>query len=126
MSDVRVRKLQEFIKQEVSQMLMRGLKDPRIGFTTVTDVHVTGDLREATIYVSLFGSDKEKEDTLIALKTCSWSCAYRAWQGIEITPYSNDSFDKDTSLDYSMHIESLLNEIKRMKKQINKKDTDYE
>ena len=34
MSDVRVRKLQEFIKQEVSQMLMRGLKDPRIGFTT--------------------------------------------------------------------------------------------
>ena len=68
MSDVRVRKLQEFIKQEVSQMLMRGLKDPRIGFTTITDVHVTGDLREATIYVSLFGSDKEKEDTLIALK----------------------------------------------------------
>ena len=39
MSDVRVRKLQEFIKQEVSQMLMRGLKDPRIGFTTITDVH---------------------------------------------------------------------------------------
>ena len=68
MSDVRVRKLQEFIKQEVSQMLMRGLKDPRIGFTTITDVHVTGDLREATIYVSLFGSDKEKEDTLIALQ----------------------------------------------------------
>ena len=67
MSDVRVRKLQEFIKQEVSQMLMRGLKDPRIGFTTITDVHVTGDLREATIYVSLFGSDKEKQDTLIAL-----------------------------------------------------------
>ena len=53
MSDVRVRKLQEFIKQEVSQMLMRGLKDPRIGFTTITDVHVTGDLREATIYVFL-------------------------------------------------------------------------
>ncbi len=46
MSDVRVRKLQEFIKQEVSQMLMRGLKDPRIGFTTITDVHVTGDLRK--------------------------------------------------------------------------------
>lgn len=49
MSDVRVRKLQEFIKQEVSSMLMRGLKDPRIGFVTVTDVEVTGDLRQATI-----------------------------------------------------------------------------
>ena len=66
MSDIRVRKLQEFIKQEISQMLMRGLKDPRIGFVTVTDVHVTGDLREATVYVSLFGSDKEKEDSLQA------------------------------------------------------------
>ena len=88
MSDVRVRKLQEFIKQEVSQMLMRGLKDPRIGFTTITDVHVTGDLREATIYVSLFGSDKLRHIPSI-------------------------TFDKDTSLDYSMHIESLLNEIKK-------------
>ena len=63
MSDVRVRKLQEFIKQEVSQMLMRGLKDPRIGFTTITDVHVTGDLREATRYP-------------YRIKACSWSYSY--------------------------------------------------
>ena len=64
MSDVRVRKLQEFIKQEVSGMLMRGLKDPRIGFVTVTEVEVTGDLRQATIYVSLFGKDEEKKASL--------------------------------------------------------------
>ena len=49
MSEVRVRKLQEFIKQEASQILLRGLTDPRIGFVTVTDVRVTGDLREATM-----------------------------------------------------------------------------
>ena len=55
MSELRVRKVQEFIKQEVSQMLLHDLKDPRIGFVTVTEVKVTGDLREATIYVSLFG-----------------------------------------------------------------------
>ena len=42
MSDVRVRKLQEFIKQEVSQMLMSGLKAPRNGFTTINYFHVTG------------------------------------------------------------------------------------
>ena len=81
MSDVRVRKLQEFIKQEVSQMLMRGLKDPRIGFTTITDVHVTGDLREATIYVSLFGSDKEKTRYPYRIKACGWTYSYRAWKG---------------------------------------------
>ena len=68
MSEVRVRKLQEFIKQEASQILLRGLKDPRIGFVTVTDVRVTGDLREATIYVSLFGSEAEKQQSLETLR----------------------------------------------------------
>lgn len=113
MSDVRVRKLQEFIKQEVSQMLMRGLKDPRIGFTTITDVHVTGDLREATIYVSLFGSDKEKQDTLIALQHAAGHIRTELGKVLRLRHIPEISFDKDTSLDYSMHIESLLNEIKK-------------
>ena len=134
MSDVRVRKLQEFIKQEVSQMLMRGMKDPRIGFTTVTDVEVTGDLRQAKIYVSLFGSDKEKADTLQALKEINPAIGeieqlksirdrlqelkharghVRSELGkiLNLRHVPEIDFDKDTSLDYSMHIESLINEI---------------
>ena len=67
MSELRVRKIQEFIKQEVSNMLLHDLKDPRIGFVTVTGVEVTGDLREARIFVSLFGSDEEKAASLEAL-----------------------------------------------------------
>ena len=55
MSELRVRKMQEFIKQEVGNMLLRELKDPRLGFVTVTGVKLTGDLREVTVYVSLFG-----------------------------------------------------------------------
>ena len=111
MSDVRVRKLQEFIKQEVSQMLMRGMKDPRIGFTTVTDVEVTGDLRQATIYVSLFGSDKEKKDTLEALKHARGHVRSELGKILNLRHVPEIDFDKDTSLDYSMHIESLINEI---------------
>ena len=124
MSDVRVRKLQEFIKQEVSQMLMRGLKDPR--FTTITDVHVTGDLREATIYVSLFGSDKEKEDTLIALKHAAGHIRTELGKVLKLRHIPSITFDKDTSLDYSMHIESLLNEIKKDEEKINTKDREHE
>ena len=111
MSDVRVRKLQEFIKQEVSQMLMRGMKDPRIGFTTVTDVEVTGDLRQATIYVSLFGSDKEKKDTLEALKHARGHVRSELGKILNLRHVPEIDFDKDTSLDYTMHIESLINEI---------------
>ena len=111
MSDVRARKLQEFIKQEVSQMLMRGMKDPRIGFTTVTDVEVTGDLRQAKIYVSLFGSDKEKADTLQALKHARGHVRSELGKILNLRHVPEIDFDKDTSLDYSMHIESLINEI---------------
>ena len=64
MGEVRVRKIQEFIKQEVSAMLLREIKDPRVGFVTVTDAKITGDLREATVYVSLYGSPEEKRATL--------------------------------------------------------------
>lgn len=54
MGELRVRKIQEFIKQEVSRIILQELKDPRLGFVTVTDARITGDLREATVYVSLF------------------------------------------------------------------------
>lgn len=60
MSELRVRKMQEFIKQEVGNMLLRELKDPRLGFVTVTGVKLTGDLREATVYVSLLEKKREK------------------------------------------------------------------
>jgi len=113
MSDVRVRKLQEFIKQEVSQMLMRGLKDPRIGFVTVTDVEVTGDLRQAKIFVSLFGSDKEKEDTLRALQHATGHIRTELGHVLRLRYTPELSFQRDTSLDYSMHIESILNDIKK-------------
>lgn len=112
MNDIRVRKLQEFIKQEFSNMLMRGLKDPRIGFTTVTDVRVTGDLREATIYVSLYGSEKEKNDTLQALRHAAGHIRTELGKVLHLRHTPNISFEKDTTLDYSMHIESLLNDIK--------------
>ena len=53
MGELRVRKIQEFIKQEVSRIILQELKDPRLGFVTVTDARITGDLREATVYEPL-------------------------------------------------------------------------
>ena len=113
MGDVRVRKVQEFIKQEVSQILLRGLKDPRVGFVTVTDVEVTGDLREATVYVSLFGSDEAKQASLQALRKASGYFRSELGKVLKLRHIPEISFAADTSLDYSMHIESLLNSIKK-------------
>lgn len=116
MSDVRVRKLQEFIKQEFSQMLMRGLKDPRIGFVTVTEVEVTGDLRQATIYVSLFGNDEAKKESLQALRHASGHIRSELGKTLHLRHTPEIFFKQDTSLDYSMHIESILNTIKKDEK----------
>ena len=68
MGQLRAEKVQEFIKQELSTIILTELKDPRIGFVTVTRVEVTGDLRVAKAYISLMGKTKQKADTWQALQ----------------------------------------------------------
>lgn len=111
MSELRVRKVQEFIKQEVSQMLLHDLKDPRIGFVTVTEVKVTGDLREATIYVSLFGKPEEKKASLDALNKSRGFVRRELGQSLKIYYTPEITFSEDASLDYGMHIDGLLKKI---------------
>ncbi len=68
MGQVRIEKMQELIGQEVSKMLMKDVKNPKIGFVTVTGVKMTGDLRTAKIFVSVLGDDKNISETFTALK----------------------------------------------------------
>ena len=96
MGELRVRKIQEFIKQEVSNILLRELKDPRLGFVTVTDARITGDLREATVYVSLFGYIRTEVGRRL---------------GIRYSP--TIEFKEDTSLDYGMKIDKILRDIEK-------------
>lgn len=113
MGELRVRKIQEFIKQEVSNIILRELKDPRIGFITVTDARITGDLREATVYVSLFGSDAEKADTLKALKSANGYIRSEVGKRLEIRYSPTIEFKEDTSLDYGMKIDKILRDIEK-------------
>ena len=117
MSEVRVRKIQEFIKQEVGQMLLRDLKDPRLGFVTITGVKVTGDLRQAKIFVSLFGSDADKKSSLEALNKAKGYIRREIGQRLKIYYTPEISFEEDTSLDYGMHIDSLLRDIHKEDKE---------
>lgn len=113
MGELRVRKIQEFIKQEVSNIILRELKDPRIGFITVTDARITGDLREATVYVSLFGSDAEKADTLKALKSANGYIRSEVGKRLGIRYSPAIEFKEDTSLDYGMKIDKILRDIEK-------------
>ena len=111
MGELRIRKIQEFIKQEVSNIILRELKDPRMGFVTVTDAHITGDLREATVYISLFGSDEDKKNTLAALKSANGFIRTEVGRRLGIRYSPTIEFKEDTSLDYGMKIDKILRDI---------------
>ena len=113
MGELRVRKIQEFIKQEVSRIILQELKDPRLGFVTVTDARITGDLREATVYVSLFGSDEEKKNTLVALRKAQGYIRSEVGKRLGIRYSPQIEFKEDESLEYGMKIESILHDIEK-------------
>lgn len=112
MGQLRSEKVQELIKQEVSQIVLRELKDPRIGFVTVTQVDITGDLRSAKIYVSLMGSEEQIKDCWIALQSSLGYIRREIGKRIRLRCTPELSFQLDKSLDYSVHIQELLAKIK--------------
>jgi len=65
--EARVRKLADRIRVIVAETLEMRVKDPRLGFVTITDVRVTGDLREATVFYTVYGDDEARADTAAAL-----------------------------------------------------------
>lgn len=67
----RAAKMADRIKVIVAKRLERGIKDPRLGFVTITDVRVTGDLQHATIFYTVYGTDEERADTAAALKSAT-------------------------------------------------------
>lgn len=111
MSQLRVEKVQELMKQEVSEIILRELKDPRIGFVTVTSVECTGDLREAKIYVSLMGSEQQVKDCWAGLQSSLGFVRREIGKRIRLRFTPELSFVIDKSLDYSAHIQELLLKI---------------
>lgn len=71
MSNPRAGKVAERIQQIIARRLEKGLRDPRLGFVTITDVRVTGDLQQASVFYTVFGDEKEQADTAAALKAAT-------------------------------------------------------
>lgn len=113
MARVRVGRVGEQIKKELSQIVQSELKDPRICFLTITGVDVTNDLSLAKVYLSVLGSDEEKEATLKALGVASGYIRSELGKRIRLRKVPELQFKFDTSIDYGSRIESLLQDINR-------------
>ena len=92
-------------------MLLKEIKDPRLGFVTVTGVHLTGDLREATVYVSLFGSDREKAESLEALNNARGFIRRELARTINLRNTPDITFVMDQSIEYGVNMSHKIDEV---------------
>lgn len=108
MNEQRARRLADRIQVIVAEMLERRIKDPRLGFVTVTDVRVTGDLREATVFYTVMGDQSEREDTAAALASATGIIRSEVGKqtGIKFTP--TIAFVEDAVPETAAHLEELL------------------
>ncbi|MBW8348912.1 30S ribosome-binding factor RbfA [Bacillus sp. IITD106] len=109
---LRANRVGEQMKKELGEIISRKIKDPRVGFVTVTDVHVTGDLQQATVYISVLGDEEQKENTLKGLDKAKGFIRTEIGQRIRLRKTPEISFEFDESIGYGNRIESLLKQIK--------------
>jgi ribosome-binding factor A len=104
----RARKLSDRIRVIVAEMLEQRIKDPRLGFITITDARVTGDLHEATVYYTVYGSEDEKAATAAALESAKGVLRSEIGRqtGVRFTP--TVTFVADAVPENALAIEDLL------------------
>lgn len=99
----------EAVREEVASFLTEGAKDPRIvGFVTVTGVDVTNDLRHARVYVSIMGSDQERDTTLEGLASLASHLRARVARAVRLRIAPELEFRLDRTVERAARIESLL------------------
>ena len=110
------------MRKEISTILQRELRDPRLGFITITKVEVTPDLREAKVYYSVLGNDKQVKSSSIALGRAKGYVKKLISDRIKLRYVPDISFHKDKNVEYGARIEEILTEIERKRKEIEGKD----
>ncbi|WP_232697174.1 30S ribosome-binding factor RbfA [Brevibacillus daliensis] len=111
MNKTRMSRVSEEIKKELSILLQREMKDPRIGFVTVTDVEVTSDLQQAKIFVSIFGDEAKREESLKGLQKAKGFLRTELGRRIKLRHVPELLFKVDASIDYGSKIDNILRKI---------------
>jgi len=107
----RADRVAELIKQEVSDIISRKLNDPRIGFTSVTAVDIGADLQNASIYVSVFGSDEQKQDTMKALSSATGFVRGQLGHRLQLRDVPEILFKLDESIEKGARVFEIINRL---------------
>ena len=108
MSNPRMRRVDEAIRQVIGDALAGEVKDPRVGFITVTDVKTSADLRHARVYVSVLGDEDERADSLAGLRSAHGYLQSRVAGELRLKHTPTLAFDYDDSVVRGMRITQLI------------------
>lgn len=114
----RAMKMADRIKVIIAKRLERGIRDPRLGFVTITDVRVTGDLQHASVFYTVLGTEQERSDTAAALKSATGMLRSEVGKNITARLTPSLEFILDGIPENAAHIEGLLREARERDTQV--------
>lgn len=106
----RMRRVNESVRQVLSEALLE-LKDPRIGFVTVTGVQTSADLRHATVYVSVFGGEKKRSASMMGLTAAHGVLQARLSRELRMKRTPLLSFEYDHAVEHGVRLSRLIDEL---------------
>ena len=111
MQGKRLDRVNQLIREEISTLLQRELKDPRLGFVTVTEVETSKDLRQAKVFVSVLGDDRQWAASLAALTSAPGFVRNWLRQHLDLRVTPEVDFRPDRSMEHAAKIQSLLKHV---------------
>jgi ribosome-binding factor A len=100
------------VREEIMEIIRRDLKDPRIGFVSITEVRMSPDLRSARVRVSVLGGEEEGRATLAGLRSATGLIRHQLGRRLQNLKFTPDlRFELDPSIEYSVRISKTLREI---------------
>lgn len=112
MASRRQRQVAELLHEEISRIIQRETKDPRLGFVTITGVDVSPDLRQARVYVTVLGDKADAKSTLAGLASATRYFRSLLRESLSLRYIPELTFKLDTSLEQGLRIDALLDSIK--------------
>lgn len=106
------------IRVVLSERLQKGLRDPRLGFVTITDVRVTGDLQNASVFYTVYGTDEEREGTAAALKSATGLLRSEVGKQLNTRLTPTLEFFPDALPEEASHLSDLLREARERDEQV--------
>ena len=105
-------RLNELLRAEISELIRRQVKDPRIGgLITVTEVEVSADLRHAKVFVSVLGTEEEKQETFRGFQAAAGFFRHELGERLSLRYIPEMAFQRDDSIEHGTHILKLIRDL---------------